>query len=99
MAKMPWLDIRYLSNLRTKINRRGEDMLALTRKKNESIIIGDNIEIKILDITGDKVRIGIEAPMDISIHRYEIYLQIQEENKEAATNTLEGLTKLKSLTK
>ncbi len=74
-------------------------MLALTRKKNESIIIGDDIEIKILDISGDKVRIGIEAPRDITIHRQEIYLQIQEENKEASTNTLEGLAKFKSLFK
>ena len=74
-------------------------MLALTRKKDESIIIGDNIEIKILEITGDKVRIGIEAPKEISIHRQEIYLQIQDENKEAATNTFEGLTRFKNLFK
>lgn len=74
-------------------------MLALTRKKDESIIIGDDIEIKILEIIGDKVRIGIEAPRDVSIHRQEIYLQIQEENKEAAGNTLEGLAKFKGLFK
>jgi len=74
-------------------------MLALTRKKDESIIIGDNIEIKILEISGDRVRIGIEAPREISIHRQEIYLQIQEENKMAATNTLVDLAKLKDLIK
>lgn len=70
-------------------------MLALTRKKDESIIIGDNIEIKILDITGDKVRLGIEAPRDIAIHRQEIYLQIQEENKEASKNTMEAFKRFK----
>lgn len=74
-------------------------MLALSRKKGESIIIGDDIEIKILEISGDKVRIGIEAPKEVSIHRQEIYLQIQEENKEAAGNSLEGLAKFKDLFK
>ena len=49
-------------------------MLALTRRKDESIIIGDDIEIKILEISGDKVRIGIEAPREIAIHRQEVYL-------------------------
>ncbi|HHX59495.1 MAG TPA: carbon storage regulator CsrA [Epulopiscium sp.] len=74
-------------------------MLALTRKKGESIIIGDNIEIKILEIVGDKVRLGIEAPRDIAIHRQEIYVQIQEENKEASQNTMETIRKLKNLIK
>ena len=74
-------------------------MLALTRKKNESIMIGDNIEIKILEIVGDKVRLGIEAPREIAIHRKEIYLQIQEENQEASQNTIAMLKKLKDLIK
>lgn len=74
-------------------------MLALSRKKGESIIIGDKIEIKILDITGDRVRIGIEAPRDVTIHRQEIYLEIQEENKQAASNTLEALARFKDLIK
>lgn len=56
----------------------------LTRKKNESIVIGDNIEITVVDIQGDQVRIGINAPKNVSIHRKEIYLEIQSENKKAA---------------
>ena len=71
-------------------------MLALSRKKDESIIIGDEIEVKILDISGDKVRIGIEAPREISIHRQEIYLQIQEENKMASQNTLNSFKALRN---
>lgn len=63
-------------------------MLALSRKVNESIIVGENIEITILDIQGDTVRLGIEAPRSIPIHRKEIYLQIQEENQ-AASHTRE----------
>lgn len=62
-------------------------------------MIGDYIEIKILEVSGDKVRIGIEAPRDISIHRKEIYIQIQEENKAATESTLESLSKIKDLIK
>ena len=61
-------------------------MLALSRKKKESIIIGEDIEITILDIQGDQVKLGIEAPRSIPIYRKELYIQIQEENK-AASNT------------
>ena len=56
-------------------------MLVLTRKRNESIVVGDNIEITVVDIQGDQVRIGINAPKSVSIHRKEIYLEIQAENK------------------
>lgn len=59
-------------------------MLALTRKLNESIMIGNDIEITLLDIKGDQVKIGISAPKSVPIYRKEIYLQIKEENKEAA---------------
>ena len=59
-------------------------MLILSRKKDESIIIGGNIEIKILEIEDGKVRIGIEAPKDVDIFREELYRTIQEENIEAA---------------
>lgn len=59
-------------------------MLVLTRKKSESIIIGNNIRIHIVDIRGEKVRIGVEAPEDVSIFRDEIYEQIIKQNIEAA---------------
>lgn len=59
-------------------------MLVLTRKKDQTIVINDNVEITILDIQGDQVRIGINAPRNVSIHRKEVYLEIQEENKKAA---------------
>lgn len=55
-------------------------MLVLTRKCNEDIIIGDNIVVKVVDIRGDKVRLGIEAPKDVTVHRSEIYERIQIEN-------------------
>jgi len=59
-------------------------MLVLTRKKNEAIQIGDDIEIKILSIDGDQIKLGIEAPKSIEIHRKEVYLDIQTQNSEAA---------------
>ena len=59
-------------------------MLVLTRKKNESIVINENIEITIVDVQGDQVRIGINAPKSVSIYRKEIFLEIQAENKKAA---------------
>ena len=56
-------------------------MLALTRKKGEALMINNNIEITILEVRGDQVKIGISAPKDVPIYRKEVYLQIQEENK------------------
>ena len=52
-------------------------MLVLSRKKDEKIIIGDNVSIMIVDIQGDKVRLGIEAPRDVTVHREEVYQAIQ----------------------
>lgn len=54
-------------------------MLVLSRHRNESIMIGDDIIITVIDIRGDKVRLGIEAPLDIPVHRQEVYNQIRRE--------------------
>ena len=56
-------------------------MLVLSRQKEESIMIGDDVEITIVDVRGDKVRLGINAPRSISVHRKEIYLAIQKEKE------------------
>ena len=57
-------------------------MLVLSRQKDESIMIGDDVEITIVDVRGDKVRLGITAPRSISVHRREVYDAIQRENNE-----------------
>jgi carbon storage regulator len=59
-------------------------MLVLTRKVHQSIVIGDEIEVVVLEVRGEQVRLGIRAPKNVSVHRKEIYEQIQEENKEAS---------------
>jgi carbon storage regulator len=59
-------------------------MLVLSRQRDESIIIGDNIVVTVVDVRGDKVRLGIEAPREISVHRREVYDAIQRENQQAA---------------
>ena len=72
-------------------------MLVLTRRKGESIIVGDDIEIFVLDVSGDAVRIGIKAPKEVSIHRREIYEAIQEENIAAARAAAEMAQQLKNI--
>jgi carbon storage regulator len=63
----------------------GCNMLVLTRKSNQSIMIGDDIEVSVLSVMGDKVRVGIQAPQDIPVFRTEIYLEIhRDENDRAA---------------
>ena len=62
-------------------------MLVLSRQRDESIIIGDNIVLTIVDIRGDKVRLGIEAPKEIPVHRQEVYDAIQREIKEQENDT------------
>ena len=59
-------------------------MLALSRKKDEAVIINDDIDITIIEIKGDQVKIGISAPKSVPIYRKEVYMQIQNANKEAA---------------
>ena len=72
-------------------------MLALTRKKNEAIIIDEQIEIRVLDIVGDKVRLGISAPKEVSIYREEIYLQVLESNKKATEVQAHAIDSIKAL--
>lgn len=69
-------------------------MLALSRKKDEALIINNNIEITVLEIKGEQVKLGISAPKSIPIYRKEVYIQIQESNKEAAEGA--GLEALKN---
>jgi carbon storage regulator len=59
-------------------------MLVLSRKLGERIVIGQNIELKVVDIRGNKVRLSIEAPRDVSIHRQEVYRRIQDESRHEA---------------
>ena len=70
-------------------------MLALSRKKGEALVVGNNIEITILEVKGDQIKIGIKAPKDVPIYRKEVYEQIQQANKEAMVDqTPEALSKL-----
>ena len=70
-------------------------MLALTRRKGESLVINNNVEITVLEIRGDQVKIGISAPKEVPIYRKEVYLQIEIENKAAITpESVDALKKL-----
>ena len=66
--------------------REFENMLVLSRQKDESIMIGDEVEITIVDVRGDKVRLGINAPRSVAVHRKEIYLAIQKEKEQDSSN-------------
>lgn len=70
-------------------------MLALSRKKGEALVINNNVEITILEVKGEQVKIGISAPKEVPVYRKEVYVQIQEANKEAME--VSGLDALKNL--
>ena len=70
-------------------------MLALSRKKNEALVINNNIEITVLELKGEQVKLGIRAPKAVPLYRKEVYVQIQEANKEAVS--VDGLEALKNL--
>lgn len=70
-------------------------MLALSRKKDEAIVIDNNIEVTVLEVKGEHVKLGISAPKSVPVYRKEVYLQIQESNKESAnTQSVEQLKNL-----
>ncbi|MBA2132319.1 carbon storage regulator CsrA [Capillibacterium thermochitinicola] len=71
-------------------------MLVLTRKINESIIIGDDVKVTVVEIKGEQVKLGISAPKRISVHREEVYLEIQKENQKAA-ETMVGIEELNAM--
>lgn len=72
-------------------------MLVLNRKKGEAIIIGNNIEIYVLEVQGDNIKIGIEAPREVSIYRKEIYQEIVEANRQAASQPEEALSRFREM--
>ena len=72
-------------------------MLVLTRAKDEAIMIGDAIEITVIEVRGDRVRLGIRAPKEVAIHRKEVYLTIRDANLEAARSDAAGLARLADL--
>ena len=74
-------------------------MLVLTRKLGESIAIDDNIKITVVQIKGKKVRLGIQDPKDTKIHREEVYIAIQEQNKAAVTSTSDNTRRVAKLLK
>src|SRR6266568_5471158 len=75
----------------------GASMLVLSRQRDETIMIGDDIEVTVVDIRGDKVRLGINAPKEISVHRKEVYDAIRRENREAAQVKPEDLSAIGKL--
>ena len=70
-------------------------MLALSRKKNEALVINNNVEITVLEIKGEQVKLGISAPREVPVYRKEVYVQIQNSNKEAGY--VDGMEALKNL--
>ncbi len=74
-------------------------MLVLTRKPDQSIMVGNEIEITVLEVRGEQVRVGIRAPRNVTVHRKEVYEQIRDENRSAYTISVESLPNLEDLLK
>ena len=74
-------------------------MLILTRRLGESITIGDNIKVSVLGVSGRQVRLGIDAPSNVVVHREEVYVRIQEENKKASKSLKKDLADMVKLLK
>lgn len=74
-------------------------MLILTRRLGESITIGDNIKVSVLGVSGRQVRLGIDAPSNVMVHREEVYVRIQEENKKASKSLKKDLADMVKLLK
>lgn len=72
-------------------------MLVLTRKPDQSIMIGANIEVMILEVRGEQVRVGIRAPREVAIHRKEVFDQIRDENRSAIGESADALPELEGL--
>ena len=72
-------------------------MLILTRKVGESVAIGDDIQVSVIEIKGSQVKLGIRAPRDVTVHREEIYLKIQDENRRAAQISTDALGTVEEL--
>ena len=72
-------------------------MLALSSKKDEAIVINNDIEVTIIEVKGDQVKLGITAPKSVPVYRKEVYLQIQEANRAAANETAQAMEALKKL--
>jgi len=74
-------------------------MLVLTRKLNESIMIGDSVEVTVVEVKGEQVKLGIKAPKDVKVHRREVYLAIQSENIDASKLAVGSVDKIGGLFK
>ncbi|ABS03163.1 carbon storage regulator, CsrA [Kineococcus radiotolerans SRS30216 = ATCC BAA-149] len=72
-------------------------MLVLTRKAGESVVIGDEVVVRVLEVRGDVVRVGIEAPRDVQVHRQEVYDAVREANISAATASEEAISALQGI--